>query len=204
MAWVIRFVPVVLLVSFLSFPAPSSGQTYGSGEIEYGGVRLQFSGQLTTAGTCQQPSANVIQCQVSQGTQGVIQLTATRTPPGAVNIRADAIPVGWPAFQVASGWGTVSKQYSFTVPSGSAGQRFELRFRAWTAGVVGEVELKCIIDATAPPSPKVPRIQVSPTSLDFGKVAVGSTVERNLVITNVGDDVLSIGLMTRGCLEIGD
>jgi len=220
-AWASRFLLVVLLVSLLSFPAPSAGQTYGSGEIEYGGVRLQFSGQLTTtAGTCQQVSSNLVQCRLPQGAQGVLQLTATRTPAGAVNIRAEAIPAGWPAFPVASGWGTVTRQYSFTVPSGSAGQRFELRFKAWTAGVVGEIELRLIIDAIAqttptppptpppypptepvPSKPKVPRIEAVPDRLDFGVVTAGQTASALLRIANVGDgvlDVYSIGTRVPG------
>lgn len=210
-----RFVPLLLLVSLLSFPAPSLAQTYGSGEIQYGGVRLQFSGQLSTAGTCQRPVANLIQCQIPEGTQGNIQLTATRTPAGAVNIRASSLPAGWSSFPVASGWGTVTTGYTFTVPAGSAGKRFELVFQAWTVGVIGEVELRVVIDAVSLPSPpsppaptptpppypptepvpappKAPRIVVIPESLDFGTVTAGQTVSGYFRIMNTGDAILDV------------
>lgn len=220
----VKFAPVVLLLiiasSVLVCPTEIAAANqqggvhwlypcaqYG-GEVEQGGIKLQFSGYLTTSGgSCQQVAPNVTSCQLPTGTQGIINLTATRTPAGAVNIRAHSLPAGWPAFQVASGWGTITRGYAFTVPTGSAGKRFELVFRAWTAGVPQEIELKCLIDATAPPSPapttpppptyptppaapaipKVPRIQVEPISLDFGEVPVATTTERQFTIRNVGE-----------------
>ncbi|MBC7093408.1 hypothetical protein H5T53_05335 [Candidatus Bipolaricaulota bacterium] len=152
-------------------------QTYGPGEVWYGGVRLQFAGKLATAGTCApatQPGPGVtqIQCQVPEGAAGTIELTATRTPAGAVNIRAESPPAGWPSSlwvqqmgqwvdsrsSVASGWGAVTAQYRFTPPAGSAGRSYEVRFRAWTAGVIGELELRVILDVVrgitpTPPTP---------------------------------------------------
>jgi len=156
-------------------------QTYGPGEIYYGGIRLQFSGRVLVAGTCSpavQPAPGVsqIQCQVPEGVAGTIELTATRTPAGAVNIRVESAPSGWPnslwiqqlgqrvdsRSLVASGWGTVQAQYRFTPPAGSAGRRVEVRFKAWTVGVIGELELRVILDIvrgvtpTPPPEPTVP------------------------------------------------
>ncbi|MBC7170548.1 hypothetical protein H5T54_06445 [Candidatus Bipolaricaulota bacterium] len=154
------------------------GQTYGPGEIYYGGIRLQFFGRLVTAGTCAQPTQpgpgiTEVRCQVTEGSSGTLELTATRTPAGAVNIRIEAVPSGWPGSlwiqhlgqwvdsrnPVASAWGTVTAQYRFTVPAGSAGGQFTLRFKAWTAGVVGELELRVVLDvvrATTPTEPTVP------------------------------------------------
>ncbi|MBC7084635.1 MAG: hypothetical protein H5T95_14305, partial [Firmicutes bacterium] len=155
------------------------GQTYGPGEIYYGGIRLQFSGRLVTAGTCAQPTQpgpgiTEVRCQVAEGSSGTLELTATRTPAGAVNVRIEAVPAGWPGSlwiqqlgqwvdsrnSVASAWGTVTAQYRFPVPAGSAGRQFTLRFKAWTAGVVGELELRVVLEVTraaAPPSePTVP------------------------------------------------
>lgn len=67
-------------------------QTYGLGEIYYGGIRLQVSGRVMVAGTCSlasQPAPGVseIQCQVPEGAAGTVELTAIRTPAGAVNLR---------------------------------------------------------------------------------------------------------------------
>ncbi len=88
-------------------------QTYGPGEIYYGGITVGFSGRLTTAGTCSpatQPASGItqIQCQVPEGSAGTVELTATRSPAGAVNTSAASIPAGWPAFPAVSGWGTVT------------------------------------------------------------------------------------------------
>jgi len=150
-------------------------QTYGPGEIYYGGIRLQFSGQVRVAGTCSSPiqlasGVSQIQCQVPEGVAGTIELTATRTPAGAVNIRVESVPSGWPnslwvqqlgqwvdsRSSAASGWGTITAQYRFTPPAGSAGRQFTLRFKAWTAGVPGELELRVILDVvrsvTSPPT----------------------------------------------------
>ncbi len=227
MVWVMRLLPLVLLVSVFSFPALSLAETYGSGEVEFGKVRLQFPIQLSTAGTCQEkmpayniPGENIIiiQCQVPEGTHGTIQLMATRTPAGAVNIRASSLPPGWPAFPIASGWGTVTARYTFTVPSGSAGTRFELAFRAFTAGVVGEVERRVVIDSVrqpslpppaptptpppypptepVPPPPKTPRIEVVPERLDFGTVTVGEGVIGYFQIMNTGNALLRVTSIT--------
>ncbi len=217
MSRVVRLALFLLLVGGFLAPAPISAQAYGSGELEQGGIRLQFSGQVTGGGTCQVVGQNKIQCQIPAGTSGAIQLTATRMPAGAVNIRAVSLPAGWSPFPVASGWGTVSRQYSFSVPSGSAGQRFELRFSAWTAGVVGELQLTCIIDSVAPPAPSppptptpppapspqpsptlLPRIEVIPEMLDFGEVTVGKQASALFRIKNTGGDVLAVSWVNIG------
>ncbi len=115
-------------------------------EVYYGGVRLEFSGTLAIAGSCSRAAENVIQCRVPAGAAGTLALTAARIPAGAVSIRAESLPAGWPPFPARSGWGTLNAQYAFAVPLVTAGQRFELRFRAWTAGVQREVELRVILD----------------------------------------------------------
>lgn len=161
----------------------SSGwaQTYGPGELYYGGIRLQFSGRVLTTGTCAaatQPVPGVTQigCQIPEGVAGTIELTATRTPTGAVNVRVESVPLGWPTSlwvpqrdqwvdsrtMVISGWGTVQAQYRFTPPAGSAGQQFTLRFKAGTAGVVGELELRVVFDVVRPVTP-TPTEQTPPS-----------------------------------------
>ena len=148
---------------------------YGPGEIYYGGIRLQFSGQVRVAGTCSSPvqlasGVSQIQCQVPEGVAGTIELTANRTPAGAVSIRVDSVPSGWPnslwiqqlgqwvdsRSSAVSGWGTITALFRFTLPAGSAGRQFALRFKAWTAGVPGELELRVILDVvrsvTPPPT----------------------------------------------------
>jgi len=213
----IKFIPLLFLVSLLAFPTPSLGQTYGSGELEYGGVRLQFSGQIVSGGTCQTVGQNTIQCRIAAGSSATVQLTATRTPAGTVNIRAVSLPAGWSPFPAASGWGTVSRQYNFTVPSGTAGQRFELRFSAWTAGVIGELQLTYIIDAVAPsatpptlpptPSPQpppmaVPKIEVVPEALDFGVVTAGRRASAVFWIRNSGQAILSVNWVGIGVAPV--
>lgn len=171
----------VWVIGFLVVSAAVGGaQTYGPGEIYYGGIRLQFSGRLVTAGTCTgpvQPAPGVseIRCQVAEGSAGTVELTAVRTPAGAVNLRVESVPSGWPSSlwteqrgqwvdsrsSVASGWAAVTAQYGFTMPTGSAGRSFTLRFKAWTAGVIGELELRVVLEAvralTPPPTePTVP------------------------------------------------
>ncbi len=159
-------------------------QTFGPGDIYYGGIRLQFSGRLVTAGTCSAatqvaPGVTQIRCQVPEGAAGTVELAATRTPAGAVNIRVESPPAGWPTSlwvqqlgqwvdsrtAVASGWGTVMAQYRFTPPAGSAGRQFTLRFKAWTAGVIGELELRLILDivraVTPTPPPTEPTVPPS-------------------------------------------
>jgi|GEM_PF-3187490 len=128
------------------------GTTLGGAQVERsltlgtGAVKLEFSGTLVIAGSCTRVGTNVIHCRVPEGATGTLTLTAKRTPAGTVNIRAESLPPGWPPFGVKSGWGEISATYTFTVPGGTAGRRFELRFRAWTAGLAGELELWVILD----------------------------------------------------------
>lgn len=135
----IRPIPLLFLAVFLVIPVPISAQTYGSGEPEQGGIFLRFYGQVTSGGECQVVGQDKIQCQIPAGTSGTLRLTATGTPHGTVNICAVSLSAGWVPFPVASGWGSINRQYGFTVPSSSAGKQFELHFGAWTAGVVGEL-----------------------------------------------------------------
>lgn len=157
-------------------------QTYGPGEIYYGGIRLQFSGRLMVGGTCQgldYPAPNIsrIRCQVSEGSAGIVELRAIRTPTGTVNMRIESVPGGCPCSfwvyqqdewrdsrsSVASGWGTVEAQYRFTVPPGSAGSTFALRFKAWAAGVIGELELQVILEAVRAVTPTPPPAEAGPS-----------------------------------------
>lgn len=85
-------------------------QTCGPGKIYYGGIQLQFSGRISTPGTCgpaRQPASGVtqIQCEVSEGAAGTIDLTASRTPAGRISGRTDAeggfsVPLPWPGAMV--------------------------------------------------------------------------------------------------------
>ncbi|MCS7239976.1 MAG: hypothetical protein NZ651_01845 [Candidatus Bipolaricaulota bacterium] len=110
------------------------------------GVKLEFSGVLAIPDSCARPAANVIQCRVREGATGTLTLQAKRTPAGPVHIRADTIPPGWPPFPTTSGFGSVTTQYVFTLPSGTAGRQLILKFRAWTVGVIGDLELQVILD----------------------------------------------------------
>ncbi|MCX7750775.1 MAG: hypothetical protein N2320_04440 [Candidatus Bipolaricaulota bacterium] len=130
------------------------GTTVGGGSARgdlpleewYGGIKLEFSGTLAIAGSCSRPAEDMIHCRVPEGATGTLTLEARRTPAGAVHLRAESLPPGWPPFSPRSGWGTVTAPYAFPVPPGTAGRRFELRFKAWTAGVIGELELRVILD----------------------------------------------------------
>ncbi len=117
---------------------------YGPGEWGQG-ARLEFSARLEGAGTCQE-IAGGIRCLVREGSSAVLRLFARRDPPGAVNIRMVSAPPGWPVLPVASGWGTATAEYRFTVPAGSGGQRFELIFEAWTAGVPYPMRITVVLE----------------------------------------------------------
>lgn len=109
-------------------------------------VTLKFCGNLVVSGgTCSQPSSNVVQCSVPEGTTGTVNLSAQRTPAGTVSIGATLLP-GWASFTSVSGWGSVSGQCTFTVPAGAAGQRFELKFQASASGVPSTINLTVILD----------------------------------------------------------
>lgn len=110
-------------------------------------VPLGFCGNLTVSGgTCSQVASNVVQCSVSEGTTGTVNLSAQRTPTGTVTISAAALPTGWSSFAPVSGSGSVSAQYRFTVPAETAGRRFELTFQATAAGVPSAITLTVILD----------------------------------------------------------
>ncbi|MBC7318236.1 hypothetical protein H5T57_03175 [Candidatus Bipolaricaulota bacterium] len=114
---------------------------------------------------------------MAEGSAGIVELRAIRTPTGAVNMRIESVPGGWPrsfwVYQqdewrdsrssVASGWGTVEAQYRFTVPPGSAGSTFALRFKAWTAGVIGELELRVILEVVRAVTPTPPPAEAGPS-----------------------------------------
>lgn len=127
---------------------------YGVGQSEYGAVQLRFSGQLTTAGSCQQLANDVIRCQVPAGTQGSLLLTATVTPSAnVVNITAVSLPV-WASFQPVSGYGMASTTCSFVPPATSVGQTFQLLFRASTPAYGLYVDLTVILDVVAGGPPR--------------------------------------------------
>jgi len=145
----------------LSFWALYGMAQYGPGEGGYGGVSLRFQGRLLTQGTCYQPAENILRCQVPEGSPGVLELEAKRSPAGPVNIRLVSPPAGWPPFHVASDLrGTVQAQYRFTIPPGTAGSQFELLFEAWTAGVPRPVQLQVILEVISvqpPTGPEYPQ-----------------------------------------------
>lgn len=117
-------------------------------------IRLQFSGHLTTAGSCQQLSNTHIQCQVPAGTQGQLQLQAIVTPSTRqVSIVAVSLP-SWASFIPTSGYGMTSSSCTFTTPAGSAGQTFQLIFRASVPGTTLAGNLTVTLDVTSggPPS----------------------------------------------------
>jgi len=121
-------------------------------------VTLRFCGNLTVSGgTCSQPASNVVQCSVPEGTTGTVTLSAQRTPAGTVTISAASLPTGWPSFAPVSGSESVSGQYRFTVPAGSAGRRFELKFRATASGVPTPIDLTVILDVAGESVPPPPR-----------------------------------------------
>jgi len=119
-------------------------------------VTLRFCGNLVVSGgTCSQVASNVVQCSVPEGTTGTVSLSAQRTPAGTVSIGATLLP-GWASFTSVSGWGSVSGQCRFTVPTGTAGQRFELKFQASASGVPSTINLTVILDVvrgSVPPPP---------------------------------------------------
>lgn len=123
-----RVLPLVLLIIW----ALLGMAQYGPGEGGY--VRFQFRASVTGAVSCEQPNPYTLRCRVREGTSGVIHLIAEVTPPAPMQIRLHSAPQGWPGLPVATGVGTVSADYSFAVPQGSAGRRFELVFGAYRAG----------------------------------------------------------------------
>ena len=140
----------------LSFWALYGMAQYGPGEGGYGGVSLRFQGRLLTQGTCYQPAENILRCQIPEGSPGVLELVAERTPVGPVNVRLVSAPAGWPSFPVTSGWGTVRAQYRFTIPPGTAGSQFELLFEAWTAGIPYPLQLQVILEVVSVQPPTEP------------------------------------------------
>jgi len=103
---------------------------------------------------------------------------------------AHPLPAGWPAAAspMASGLSPVTARYSFTVPTGSAGQSFTLKFGAWTAGVV-ELVLTFILHVVAL---ELPEIEVTPTTLDFEERDVNTKTELAFTIRNVGNAYLRV------------
>ena len=140
----------------LSFWALYGMAQYGPGEGGYGGVSLRFQGRLLTQGTCYQPAENILRCQIPEGSPGVLELVAERTPVGPVNVRLVSAPAGWPSFPVTSGWGTVRAPYRFTIPPGTAGSQFELLFEAWTAGIPYPLQLQVILEVVSVQPPTEP------------------------------------------------
>lgn len=179
------------LLGFLALGGLAAcAQTYGPGELYYGGIHLQFSGQVQVMGACSgpyqlSPGVSEVRCEAQAGTSGRILFTATRTPAGPVNIRAEALPSGWSAFSVASGWGTVTALYPFTVPS-TPGQSYLLRFKAWAAGVVGELEFRLSLTVRATPSEPEPLPSYGPftgTTDASGRFEIPVPILPNVYVT---------------------
>lgn len=100
--------------------------------------------------------SDTVRCSVSEGASGTVDLIVNRTAPvgftGAI-VLTGSIPGGWPTFTPVSKSGSgnmsLTAQYRFTVPPGTAGRTFELKFKAVADGCYGELVLTVILDVAA-------------------------------------------------------
>jgi len=157
------------------------------------GAGLKFEGTLVTPGSCQQPAANSIRCTVFVDQESRLELTATSIYSGDVcwsdyvSISAVGFLPADSVFSSATARGTVTTTWIFAP---QAVGTYEARFRASIVDEDLSAELSITFEVVLP---EFPQIEVSPTSLDFGEIAVGTTAERELTIKNVGDADLWIG-----------
>lgn len=148
---------------------------WGQYSSDYGTtIRLQFSGRLTTAGSCQKLSNTHIRCEVPAETQGRLELQATVTPSTKqVTIAAVSRP-SWASFVPASGLGTASSFCTFTPPAGSAGQTYRLIFRASVLGTLLQVDLTVTLEVSRGTIPAPEPVPSTGTSGPYGGVTDGS------------------------------
>jgi hypothetical protein len=184
---VIKFLLLVTLGVMMAWSAPltflQDANAYdGEGS---GSITLGFHGTLVSPGSCEQPAADSISCTVFAGQESELELTATVTPSGEVSISAVGFLPPDSIFAPATGYGTVTTTWIFQPNTPGI---YEARFRA-SAGELS-VELSATFNVVLP---ELPKIEVSPTSLDFAEIAVKTTAERELTIKNVGDANLLVG-----------
>lgn len=182
-----RFLLLVIIVATVAWSAPltflQDANAYdGEGS---GSITLGFHGTLVSPGSCEQPAADSISCTVFAGQESELELTATVTPSGEVSISAVGFLPPDSIFAAATGYGTVTTTWIFQPNTPGI---YEARFRA-SAGELS-VELSATFNVVLP---ELPKIEVSPTSLDFAEIAVKTTAERELTIKNVGDANLLVG-----------
>ena len=184
---VIKFLLLVTLGVMMAWSAPltflQDANAYdGEGS---GSITLGFHGTLVSPGSCEQPAADSISCTVFVEQESELELTATVTPSGEVSISAVGFLPPDSIFAPATGYGTVTTTWIFQPNTPGI---YEARFRA-SAGELS-VELSATFNVVLP---ELPKIEVSPTSLDFAEIAVKTTAERKLTIKNVGDANLLVG-----------
>jgi len=107
-------------------------------------------------------SSDTVRCSVSEGASGTVDLTVNRTAPGSFMggiVLTGSVPAGWPTFTPVSKSGagnmSVTAQYRFSVPPGTAGRSFELKFKAVADGCYGELILTVILDVAGPSGPRL-------------------------------------------------
>jgi|GEM_PF-2670470 len=106
--------------------------------------------------------SDTIRCSVSEGASGTVDLTVNRTAPdgfmGGI-VLTGSVPGGWPTFtpvsKTGSGDMSLTAQYRFTVPPGTAGRSFELKFKVAADGCYGELILTVILDVAGPSGPRL-------------------------------------------------
>lgn len=103
--------------------------------------------------------SDTVRCSVSEGASGTVDLILNRTAPDAFTggiVLTGSIPGGWPTFTPVSKSGSgnmsLTAQYRFTVPLGTAGRTLELKFKAVADGCYGELILTVVFDVAAKPS----------------------------------------------------
>ncbi|MBC7318233.1 hypothetical protein H5T57_03160 [Candidatus Bipolaricaulota bacterium] len=137
------------------------GTTVGVGQttvfvrtFQSGYTNIEFTATLVIAGSCDrslpEPNRGEIRCRVPEGATGMLTLQAKALHPEgalvAVGIFADALPPGWPRFPGGWGLGTVTAEYVFTVPMGSAGRIFRLAFFARAAGAIVDSKIDVFLE----------------------------------------------------------
>jgi len=123
--------------------------------------------------------SDTVRCSVSEGASGTVDLTVNRTAPGGFMggiVLTGSVPGGWPTFTPVSKSGSgnmsLTAQYRFTVPVGTAGRTFELKFKAVADGCYGELVLTVILDVAAKPSGPQLYGPFTGTTDDAGKFTV--------------------------------
>lgn len=134
--------------------------------LSFDGPSVAFKLCVQVAGgTCSNVSkppptpSDTVRCSVSEGASGTVDLIVNRTAPGGFMggiVLTGSVPGGWPTFTPVSKSGSgnmsLTTQYRFTVPLGTAGRTLELKFKAVADGCYGELILTVVFDVAAKPS----------------------------------------------------